>query len=286
MSTFARENFSDQLSIETPEGVALRFPVAGMGSRAIAVLIDHLIQGGAYGLIAWGLYLLGSAAGEANKVSQNLDTAGKWFIAGVVLVLFCIWWGYFALFEALWRGQTPGKHIMKLRVIKDAGRQITFFEAAARNLMRVIDYLPSWYVAGVITMACNKQNKRLGDLVAGTIVVHEGREEQPMVVGSGFLAQTAQTPADGWAVAYAREAVAAGGMFPADALARLGASDLLVIDKFFARALDLPMETRASMAQRVAASLCTKMGVPVPEGNPERVLEGISSGMRSGGRRF
>src|SRR6202453_4051205 len=102
-----------------------------------------------------------------------MDATGKWFEAAIIFINFCLIWGYFALFEAYWHGQTPGKRAMKLRVIKDSGRQITLFEALARNLLRVVDYLPSLYLVGVITMLCNKRNQRLGDLAAGTIVVHE-----------------------------------------------------------------------------------------------------------------
>ena len=96
--------------------------------------------------------------------------------AGFLLV-----WGYFSLFEAFWRGQTPGKRAMKLRVIKDAGRQITLFESLARNLLRIVDYFPGLYLTGVITMLCNKRSKRLGDLAAGTLVVHERGDEQPLL---------------------------------------------------------------------------------------------------------
>src|SRR5579875_2631811 len=137
MGTFARQNFSDQLSIDTPEGVALRFPVAGIGSRGIALLIDHLIQIVVYVLIGIGMAFLASVGGSSRS-GEQLNTATKWFIALIVFFLFCVWWGYFALFEAFWRGQTPGKRIMKLRVIKDAGRQVTLFEACARNLLRVV----------------------------------------------------------------------------------------------------------------------------------------------------
>ena len=290
MSTFARQNFSDQLSIDTPEGVALRFPVAGIGSRGIAVIVDHLIQGAIYLLIGLGMFLWGQAtstSGSAAHQTKGLDTAGKWFVAAIVFVLFCVWWGYFALFEAFWQGQTPGKRLMKLRVTKDAGRQIPLSESMARNLLRVVDLLPSWYMVGVITMVCNQQNKRVGDLAAGTIVVHEAHEEQPMVIGGGtFITPPVQAPADGWGTARAQEAAAAGVLFPADALARLGPSDLLVIDTFFARVLDLPMETRSTMAQRIVMSLCGKMGVPAPDGHAERALEAMLQGLRSGARRF
>jgi hypothetical protein len=75
-------------------------------------------------------------------------------------------------------------------------------------------------------------------------------------------------------------------MFPADAVAKLGAQDLVVIESFFARMLDLPMETRAAVAYRMVAQMAAKMGVPVPEGNPERALEAMAFQMRGSGRAF
>jgi hypothetical protein len=195
----------------------------------------------------------------------------------VVLFHFLLYWGYYSLFEALWNGQTPGKRLFKIRVIKDSGRQITLFEALARNLLRVIDMLPSFYLVGVITMLCNKEQKRLGDLVAGTIVVHERSEEQPLMTHTNrtFTASLYPQP---------REATRepAGAVVPADGIARLDAGDLNVIDTFFSRALDLDMDKRAEIAGRIADRMSTKMQVPLPEGMaPERVLESISHAMRS-----
>ena len=137
MSTFARENFSDQLSIETPEGVALQFPVAGIGSRGIALLVDHILQFLAALLLGLCMYVWELAVGPERfgREMDQLSNLGKWFVAFEVLLTFCLWAGYFALFEAFWHGQTPGKRLMKLRVIKDAGRQITLFESMARNVL-------------------------------------------------------------------------------------------------------------------------------------------------------
>jgi hypothetical protein len=175
---------------------------------------------------------------------------------------------------------------MKLRVIKDSGRQITFFEALARNLLRFVDYLPGMYLVGVITMLCNKRSKRLGDLAAGTLVIHERVDEQPL------LYQTSTTlvaPVSFSSQPFQQEQLAPWAkpvavFFAADAIARLSAQDLLVIETFFARMLDLPLETRAAMAYRIAGQLAAKMGEPLPEGNPERIMESIALQMRGSGR--
>ena len=273
--------FADQLSIETPEQVELQFPVAGIGSRFVALLLDHLVQFGGLLLIVLLVLLVLAATGERGELSGG----GKWFLAAIGFALFLLYWGYFALFEAFWHGQTPGKRVMKLRVIKDAGRQITLFESLTRNLLRTVDYLPSLYLTGVITMLCNKRNKRLGDLAAGTIVVHERTDAQPLLwTGSSTNAfdRAPNNPAlDPW-----RAGPAAPGMFPADTVARLSGRDLAIIEAFFARALDLPLETRAAMAYRIAGEMAAKMGTALLEGNPERALEAMAGALRAQARRF
>ncbi len=230
---------------------------------------------------------------EAAIGSRAFQTlASKWFIAAIIFCLFLLFWGYFSLFEAFWHGQTPGKRVMKLRVIKDAGRQITLFESLTRNLLRVADYLPSLYLAGVITMLCNKRNKRLGDLAAGTVVIHERADDQPLLYtgvaatsaarsGNSLLTPSHAEPLEPW-----RPTPAAATLFPADAISRLSAQDLVVIEAFFARALDLPLETRAAMAYRIVHELCARMAVPVPDGNPERALESAAVQLRALRRRF
>ena len=169
--------FTDQLNIETPEQVDLRFPIAGIGSRFLALLTDSFVQFVAE-MVLVVFFVLVVSASQRSAMGQMSDTAAKWFVAGAFLFHFLLYWGYFSLFEAFWNGQTPGKRLLKIRVIKDSGRQITFFEALARNLLRMVDLL-FFYLVGVVCMLCNKQQKRLGDFVAGTIVVHERIEEQP-----------------------------------------------------------------------------------------------------------
>ena len=273
--------YADQLNIETPEQVELRFPIAGIGSRCLAILTDSLIQGVTLFFLFLGLGLIVSAAPRiAGAGAGTSSAAAKWIIAGAVLFYFLLYWGYYSLFEAFWNGQTPGKRLLKIRVIKDSGRQITFFEALARNLLRVIDMLPSFYLIGVITMLCNKEQKRLGDLVAGTIVVHERSDEQPLMSHTSrtFTASLYPQPLEA-----AREVV--GSLVPADGVARLDAGDLNVIDTFFSRALDLDLDKRAEIAGKIADRMSAKMQVPLPvDVTPERVLESIAHAMRAQSR--
>ena len=268
-----QQGLAQQLYIDTPEQVELQFAVAGIGSRFVAQLLDFLIV--FVSLVLELLFFAWVGANAPKNQSASLDTAGKWALAVLIFLNFAFVVGYFALFEAYWHGQTPGKRVMKLRVIKDSGRQITFFEALARNTVRLIDYMPGLYLAGVITMLCNKQNKRLGDLAAGTLVVHESRDEQPLLPQHHAFLPVRET------VEWKNPVVS--GVFAADAVAKLKAADLVVIDTFFARALDLNMDVRATMALRIAQQMAVKMGVTLPEGNPERALEAIAVAMRGGG---
>jgi uncharacterized RDD family membrane protein YckC len=288
MSSFERRSYSDQLNIDTPEQVALEYSVAGIGSRFVAVLLDHLIQLAFFLIEIFGFVALASGASAAGSV-RGLDTATKWALAVIIFLNFAVFVGYFALFEALWQGQTPGKRAMKLRVIKDSGRQITMFEALARNLIRFFElFVPGLYLTGVITMLCNKRNKRLGDFAAGTIVVHERMDD------SLLMYQTSTTlvaPVEFAAQPFGQEGLAPwakplAAAFPADAVAKLGPQDLVMIEAFFARMLDLPMEARSAVAYRMIGQMAAKMAVPVPEGNPERALEAIALQMRGSGRAF
>jgi len=278
MASFGQDDFAghqqglaQQLYIDTPEQVELQFAVAGIGSRFVAQLLDIILIAGVLIIELLFFAWVGSSAPQ----SGPLDTAGKWFVAVLIFLNFAFVVGYFALFEAYWHGQTPGKRVMKLRAIKDSGRQITFFEALARNVVRLIDYMPSLYLVGVITMLCNKQNKRLGDLAAGTLVVHESRDEQPLLPQHNAFLPARETVE--W------KSPVVPSLFAADAVAKLKAADLVVIDTFFARALDLDVEVRAAMALRIAQQMAVKMGVALPDGNPERALEAIAVAMRGGG---
>jgi uncharacterized RDD family membrane protein YckC len=281
----------DQLNVETPELVELRFPVAGIGSRFLAQLADVLLIAGFYILLGIVIAMAARGTSGSSEASAAMTTADKWFAAGLIFINFMLIWGYFSLFEGLWHGQTPGKRWMKLRVIKDSGRAITLFEAMARNLLRVVDSLPTLYLTGVITMLCNRSHKRLGDMVAGTIVVHERTDEQPLMTHHQSRTFTANIYDEQVGMGRLKPMVSAAEMpvaeapLAADAIARLKNDDLHLIDTFFSRALDLSVEKRAELAGRVSATICGKMGLERPAGmEAERLLEVVAYRMRGQGR--
>ncbi len=269
-------------AVETPEQVELHFPLAGLGSRFLAVLLDILIQVAANIVLGIVIVIVFAIPATQRHLNSMSDTAGKWFVAGIIFAYFLLYWGYFSLFEAFRNGQTPGKRVMKIRVVKDSGRQITFFEALARNLLRVVDLLPGMYLVGAVSIMVTRQNKRLGDLVADTIVVHERTDE---FAGYSSLPASRSFTAGFGSVPAAPAPVLAG--IPVDAVMRLGGDDLHVIDTYLGRAIELPMATRATLASRMLDGLCGKMGVAVPvDVPPERTLEALAYALRGRGGSF
>ncbi len=161
------------VAIETPEHIVFRHRVAGPARRLLAYAIDLLICYGALTLVSFVVLVASMGAGQVvHEAEDGLGAA-----AGLVLVLlFVVQWVYFALLEG-WRGTTPGKSILALRVVTTMGRPIGFRAAALRNLLRAADALPLTYsagllsIAGLASMSATKRFQRLGDLVAGTMVV-------------------------------------------------------------------------------------------------------------------
>jgi uncharacterized membrane protein SpoIIM required for sporulation/uncharacterized RDD family membrane protein YckC len=151
------------LSVETPEHVMLDFEIAGIGSRALAALIDMAIL---LGVLVAGALLLALLA----RLGVRL---GAWASAALLLASFALWYGYFTFFEGLRAGQTPGKRAAGIRVVRDTGHPVTLAAAATRNLVRVADFLPPPYLLGTLLVALHPRAKRLGDMVAGTVVVRD-----------------------------------------------------------------------------------------------------------------
>ncbi|HEY6120096.1 MAG TPA: RDD family protein [Pyrinomonadaceae bacterium] len=166
----------ETLIIETPERVPLHFALASIGNRFLACAIDHALQ-----ILA--LLLMGIAAlvlADYSGIENMLSTAPKWVWALFIVIGFLILSGYFAFFEWIWNGQTPGKRWLKLRVIREDGRPVTFWEAAVRNLLRTFDIMPwPFYSIGLISVFISSRDQRVGDMVAGTVVIREREAEAP-----------------------------------------------------------------------------------------------------------
>jgi len=264
----------DQISIDTPELVSIDMPLAGLGSRFIALLVDYIIWTVALILLVIIAALLSPAISAFNKLSA------QWAEAIVIFLIFLFNWGYFTLFEAFWNGRTPGKKVAKIRVIQRSGRSIGLFESMARNFIRYIDQIPFFYAVGVITMFVNKQHQRLGDLAAGTLVVRDREPETALWGESSSRTFTAQLFASA-AIPEPHHALS----LPALGIARLSSADLEVLESFFSRRLDMSLETRALLAQRIAAAIQAKSGLEIPPGaSVETFLEATARQLRDQAR--
>lgn len=260
----------DQLNIDTPELVSIEMPIAGIGSRFIAILVDYLLWTVGAIILAILAAIILPALHFAGRVSEN------WALGIVFLIVFLMHWGYFSLFEAFNNGRTPGKQVAKIHVIHRSGRAISFIESLARNLVRFVDYLPSFYTVGVVTMFLSKQNQRLGDMVAGTLVVRGREIESPHWGELGSRTITAEV--------FAPSAMPAPHLsvhLPAPNVARLSTADLEVLEGFFARRLDMDLTTRRALAERMASALCAKSGLEIPPGiSVETFLEAVAHQIR------
>jgi uncharacterized RDD family membrane protein YckC len=247
----------ERLIIETPEHTSIEFPLAGIGSRFLAVLIDSLIQTG----VAIVLVLLLAAITFGFGVSGLVQSspAGIWAIAILIFAFFLLFYGYFILFEAIWNGQTPGKRLTRIRVIKDSGQPITAIDAVARNLLRIIDQLPAVYGIGVLCAWISPQCKRLGDYVAGTVVVHE----------KSFESVPAQWSAPTQPAIHQFNA------------SRLTPEEFALVETFLSRRNSLELGVRYDMAAGIVRHIESKLNLPPDRPPAEKLLEDIAQERRS-----
>jgi uncharacterized membrane protein SpoIIM required for sporulation/uncharacterized RDD family membrane protein YckC len=163
-----------RVEIETPEQTVLSYTLAGVGSRASAAIVDLLMI--VLVELAITILLAESSSVFHGRSSGVQRMSSAWVIAVVGLVGFALLWGYYVFFEAIWDGQTPGKRWLNIRVVQDGGYSVSFGASAVRNLVRLVDIQPTpVYGIGLVSMIISKSGKRLGDIAAGTIVVHEQR---------------------------------------------------------------------------------------------------------------
>ncbi|MEA2645076.1 MAG: hypothetical protein QOE92_159 [Chloroflexota bacterium] len=193
----------DGLVVATPERVTFHYQVAGLGSRFIAQLIDVAI------ILVLLIILTLAAFGIASATGDGNGAALVW-----VLATFVLFFGYYPLFEGIWSGQTPGKRLLRLRVIGDRGEPVTIAQVGIRNLVRIVDFMPVFYGVGVVCVFI-QGGKRLGDFAAGTVVARE-RER----VKLSDLVSSACASAPAAAAPEARKSIwAADNVAPAEAAA-------------------------------------------------------------------
>ena len=261
-ATIARTSRAyDQLvEIETPEQTVFSYSIAGVGSRAAAALIDYLICTAILLtlFLCWKL-LVPAVAGTGSPLERE---TGGWMLAILVFAQFLILWGYYVVFEVLWDGQTPGKRRIGIRVVQDGGFSVSWTASAVRNVARAIDMQPGFlYGVAVVSAAVSRSGKRLGDMIAGTVVVHE------RVADLGAHDARRDTPPGDAAQAAAPISAA------------LSDDEFAMLDRFLARRGALEATRRAQLAERLLDRFADR--VAEYRGSPMRVLLSLHESERA-----
>ena len=245
-TTRTTRSLEQLVDVETPEQVVLSYTIAGVGSRAAAALIDYLICLS----IMFVLLVAGSLISRSFRgvsVDAGISTAGSWSMAVYILVGFAVFWGYHMVYEGLYDGQTPGKRRLGLRVVQDGGYSVGFAASAVRNLTRILDMQPAGlYAIGLASVAASRSGKRIGDMLAGTIVVRERAQ-------------------------YAPAAVAQAAAPTAHVTAHLTDDEFTVLDRYMARRQALDPERRQAFVQQLATRFAGRLP-NAPDGGAAMLL--------------
>ncbi|ERN41401.1 putative membrane protein [Rubidibacter lacunae KORDI 51-2] len=250
------------IELATPESIDLEFELAGIGRRACALAIDYLLW-----LLLLTFLILGWALASeriTELLSHFVDDEFRlypWLIAIQLLLGFAFYVGYFVSFETLDRGQTPGKRILGIRVIRDDGRPVRLPQAALRSLLRPLDDVLLSGLVGELFIVLTEREKRIGDWLAGTLVI---RQERPS--------------SDRRRIQLAPESQAiASHLVETAAIARLGPQDFAIIRTYLQRRKTLDPHARVARCRALAKQLCDRLGLDdLPENvSPQMFLEGV-----------
>lgn len=224
----------------TPENVDVYLELAGIGTRFVAAAIDHAIQ---IVLIIVITIVVGSAiGGAASLMPKSVHTLSAVAVMILMVVYFLVMFGYHTAFELLWSGQTPGKRAMGLRVMRDGGFPIDVFSSIARNLVRIVDFMPVLYAVGLVSIFFHDEYKRLGDMAAGTIVI---KDRPPLQLGAS--GQGVASPM----VAHYRDAIP-----NVDCVAQ---DEFVALRRFVERRHELEIPVQAYIGMRLTIPLLQRM---------------------------
>ena len=230
------------VSVRTPEAIAFYYELAGPGSRFLALLVDMAIQ---VVLAVLLLIVAGEGSDKALALAKSLHLQGKalesTMIAVGVLLFFGLFYGYFIVFEKYWNGQTPGKRLLGIRVVRDGGYPVELVSSTVRNLIRIVEQVLGFYAISIVCMLLSSENKRLGDFAAGTIVVRD----------RGFEVADPKT--------WLRSAASDAGSDADPLIAHLSADELALVDKYMQRRTGFDARSAKNTAAKIAAALRPKV---------------------------
>jgi uncharacterized RDD family membrane protein YckC len=237
------------LEVRTGEAVGIRYELAGLGSRFLALVLDMAIQLGMLLALAIPLVLAAASLNALRRVAGSTTVLAV-LIAFVVLGLFVLFFGYFMLFELFDGGRTPGKRALGIRVVRDGGFPIDPGAAIVRNVVRIIEAGLGFYALSSVVVLLSPQSKRLGDYAAGTVVVRESA----VPISSLDELLTATAPRDDG----------------------LDADDRVLIDRFLVRRPALVPQARAEIAARIAQRVRPKLAASFAHLDDEALLEHLA----------
>jgi uncharacterized RDD family membrane protein YckC len=238
----------DAVFISTPDNVTLEFELAGLGSRFCAYLIDGVLIGVLIVAVVVAMFFMPSGLYFFRAALKARSTwLASWNFALLIFFVFLITWGYYVLFEGLRRGSTPGKRKMGIRVVRDDGLPIGFREAALRNLVRAADMLPPpASLLGGVVMLFDPKGRRLGDMLAGTLVVVEK-----------FAAPSDSAAAAAWAARVEQGRSRQALTLPQGVIS---ANQIGLIEQYMARRYTLPPVRSATLAWQITEPLLPLLG--------------------------
>lgn len=234
----------------TPEAVPLDFELANLGSRSVALFLDWLIEGAALFVLSIGMSAILSGADASAGVGAAL----------FFLLFFLVIFGYPIASETLWRGRTVGKAALGLRVVTKEGAPVRFRHAAIRTALGLVDFALTLGSAAIVCVLTTHDNQRVGDLVAGTIVLRE-RSGLRAPAPVGFFVPPGLEPYAG-----------------ALDLAAMAGQDYEAVRTFLLRAPSLPVDVRANLAVQIANSVAARVRPAPPPGIvPEAFLACVAA---------
>jgi uncharacterized RDD family membrane protein YckC len=230
----------ERLSIDTPENVVFNYEVAGLVTRGLAAFVDSLI------ITITQALVLGITLGFTGIPSIDDSAIQSWMIALLGFLGFVMLWGYYIFFDLRWNGQSPGKRWLGLRVVCANGTPISLTESLIRNLVRLIDFLPLYYGAGIVMMFVDDKMRRLGDMAAHTLVV---RDQKEISLESLKGNSSSISPS----ISHLAKEVR---------VARLTSQDIQLMEDYFARRYSLPSKVRSELRQHILHILLTRLDLP------------------------